>query len=107
MTFRKDNRHTLLTASHLASTAKSQQILDGTYEPPVDTDPFMVKFLAELRMPDRFRNNQVSACISTPEHQHFWSKMSEAKGSKKTELSNAHYKASANDDLLAALDASL
>jgi hypothetical protein len=33
--------------------------------------------------------------------------MSEAKGSEKTELSNAHYKAAANDELLSAVDASL
>jgi hypothetical protein len=92
---------------YLANTPQAQQILDGTYHPPPGTDPYMVKFLDKLRMPERVHAKLVPATVSTQEHQIFWNKMGEAKGSEKTELSNAHYKAAAQDDKLAAVDTSL
>jgi hypothetical protein len=91
----------------LAKTRQAQEILDGTYIPSAETDPYMKKFLNELRMPEQVRKNIIPASISTPEHQSFWAKMSKKKGSEKTKLSNAHYKAATNDDLLSAVDASL
>jgi hypothetical protein len=92
---------------YLAETAEAQQILNGTYQPPPDLDPYAKKFLDELRMPDIVKKNRIPADIPTQEHTQFWKGMDERKGCEPSDLSHAHYKVASRDPLLAEFDASL
>jgi hypothetical protein len=97
----------LLHIGYLAETAKAQQILDGTYQPPPDLDPHAKKFLDELRMPTIVKKNRIPADIPTAEHTQFWKGMDKRKGCEPSNLSHAHYKVATKDPLLAQFDASL
>ena len=92
---------------YLADTAEAQQILDGTYEPPTNLDPYAKKLLDELHMPEIVKKNRIPANISTEEHNQFWKGMDERKGCEPSDLSHAHYKVASKDSLLAQFDASL
>jgi hypothetical protein len=92
---------------YLAETPEAQQILDGSYDPPANLDPYAKKFLEELRMPQKVKHNRIPAEIPTKEHQQFWRRMDARKGCEPSDLSHTHYKVASGDPLLAQFDASL
>jgi hypothetical protein len=92
---------------YLTETAEARQILNGSYNPPTDLDPYAKKFLEELRMPEVLKRNRIPANIPTAKHTQFWKGMDKRKGSEPSDLSHAHYKVAACHVLLAQFDASL
>jgi hypothetical protein len=55
----------LSNIGYLAETPEAQQILDGTYDPPNNLDPYAKKLLEELQMPKAVKTNRISTDIST------------------------------------------
>jgi hypothetical protein len=89
----------------LAESEEVERILDGSYVPPPGTDPFMVKLLKELRMPEATRRAaKMPATISEEDNRATWSRQRESTSASHLGLSFSHYKAATWDDPLNKFD---
>jgi hypothetical protein len=89
-------------------TSAAQAILDGTYEPPPDTDPYAVELLASLRTPQIvLSKGPVTTDLTLVEHKQGWKRQKEATASEPTGLPVSHYKAAAQDVTLSEVDSLL
>jgi hypothetical protein len=87
----------------------SQAILEGTYVPPLGTDPWVVKLLPHLAMPQAVKdsNDSIPAGISLASHTQLWSKMKEQTSAGPSGATFAHFIAGSTDPIIAAFDATL
>jgi hypothetical protein len=84
----------------LAETEQVQEILQGIYVPPPDTDKYAALLIRELKMPNNVINNPVPQIEVTPEmNRDAWRKQRESVSSDPHGLSFSHYKAAAQDEI--------
>jgi hypothetical protein len=73
---------------YLANTQAAEDILQGTFETPPETDKYTKLLIAELRMPDNIRTNPMTQNDVTPEdNRRAWSKQRETISSEPEGLS--------------------
>ena len=86
-------------------TIEAQEILSGTFEFPVEIDRYAKELLEELRTPSIvLAKGPVTLELTLPEHVLGWKRQKEATASEPTGLAFSHYKASAQDPMLAEID---
>ena len=93
---------------YLADTPEARAILEGTYNPPPETDYYAALFLKELRMPDNVLHNPMTETDVTPiNNAKAWGKQKESVSSEPEGLTFSHYKAGAQDETINRFDALL
>jgi hypothetical protein len=89
----------------LAEKEGADQILNGTFEPPIDCDPYLKELMEEMRMDDRTRAaGPIPATISKEEHQSGWKKQKERTASVSSGLAFSDHKAASYDDEMSEID---
>lgn len=83
-----------------------QEILQGTYNPHLDVDPYMKEYLKELATPNYLKNKLLSI-LETDKYVSGWGKMNEYTAAGITHVHFGHMKASSKDPDLAAFEAIL
>jgi hypothetical protein len=80
----------------------AEQILDGTFNPPQDCDPYLRDLIEEMQMEDRVRAaGFILTNISLAEHQQRWKKQKEHTALVRSGLSFSNHKAACQDDNMA------
>jgi hypothetical protein len=92
---------------YLAFNANSEAILQGTYQPPAELDYLTTAFLDELKKPDRMELNSCSDTIPVKEHIEAMRKVKENTSSGMSGLHYGLWKANAEVEELATIDATL
>ena len=92
---------------YLSNTQTADQILQGTFQIPDATDPYIQKMILELRMPNHIKHIPTTpATIPTHEHIQSWNKQKESTASDtKTGISFSHYIAGTQHPTIAEFDA--
>jgi hypothetical protein len=86
-------------------TDEAEAILSGTFDIPAEVDIYAKEFLAELRVPAIVRSQgPVTSDLSLQEHVLGWKRQKEATAAEPSGLAFSHYKASAQDPMLAEID---
>ncbi len=90
------------------NTIHTDEVLDGTYVPPPGTDPYTCLLLNHMTRPTTIPldSHLPPPVITTEDHKLSWKRAKEYTTSGKSGIHFGHYKAQAEDDELAALDAS-
>lgn len=87
-----------------ADTEAAIQILEGTFDPPPDSDARTVVLLKEIaRIWQKIGEGEVSIAISQEDYQHYWRRVKEKISSSFSGLHFGHYKSIAHDDYLSDL----
>ena len=81
----------------------SQDLLNGSFDIPPDTDRYTLAFLNQCRYHKDFQPQQLE--VTTAVHMDFWKKMDENRGSEPHGLHNGHFKAGCESPLVAYCDA--
>jgi hypothetical protein len=82
---------------HLGDTECAQEILDGTYTFPLNTDEWTIKILQEAHHTWMLLNNEpISTTISVAHFQGYWQKANEKISSSHSTLHFGHYKPQAS-----------
>ena len=85
-----------------------EEILAGTYEPPPETDEYTKLFLEHLKMPPEMENlPEITGEISVEEHQRGWKRQNTHTAADPRSLTFAQYQATASDDDLSRIDATI
>jgi hypothetical protein len=86
-------------------TTEAEEIMSGTFDVPEEIDCYAKEFLEELRVPAIvIAKGPVTMELSLPEHMLGWKRQKEATASEPSGLAFSHYKASAQDPMLAEID---
>ena len=89
-----------------ANTETAEQILEGTWIPPEDTDGPTLIILKEIaRIWGKMQNGEVNIIISQEYFQHYWKRVKERTSSSFSGLHFGHYKAAAHSDFLSKVHA--
>ena len=88
------------------TSAVCQQILEGTYIPPLGTNEYTIAYLEELKRPVQI-HLPPKAEVSTPTFQDGWEKTNEHISSGLTGIHFGHIKACALDDVLSDFEATM
>lgn len=84
-----------------ANTETAERILDGTWEPPDDTDGPTLIILKEIgRIWKKMQDGEVDIVISQEDFQHYWRRAKERTSSSFSGLHMGHYKAASYSDFL-------
>ena len=90
----------------MGDTECSQQILEGTYDYPPDTDIWTKKILQEARHTfTRMSGIEIATTISTADFQQYWKRVDERTSSSFSRVTFSHYKAVASHSMLSAMHA--
>jgi hypothetical protein len=92
---------------YLADTAFTEQILQGTYQVPTDTDKYAALLLKELQKIDSSKIPSIPTTLTVEEHIDAWKKQKEMTSSEPSGLTFSHYKAASEDRSLATFDTAL
>ncbi len=91
---------------HLGNTQSAQDILDGTYAYPSDTDQWKMKILQEAHILYQLLSNEsIDTTVSVYDFQDYWQGANEAISSLYSGLHFGHYKAASYNKNLSALHA--
>ena len=83
-----------------------EQILEGTFIPPPDTDPATVKILKEIaRTWSKMGTGEVNITVSPEDFQYYWRQIKERISSSYSKLHFGHYKSAAHSDFLSSCHA--
>ena len=92
----------------LGNMEEAQSILNDTYQPPEDIDPYAKLLIQELHMPENTCANPMKETEVTPtSNKSAWNKQKEQISSDPDGLSFSHYKAACQDPKLNLFDTSL
>ena len=90
---------------YLADTPAAMTLIDGSYEPPAGTDPYMVELLSCTEMPPSLRAaTPFHFVVNKKENKLAWMKERERTAGEPSCLSFAHYKAASHDEMLNSVD---
>ena len=90
----------------MGDTECSQQILEGTYDYPPDTDIWTKKILQEAQHTfARMSGMEIATTISTADFQQYWRRVNERTSSSFSGITFSHYKAVASHTMLSAMHA--
>ena len=90
----------------MGDTECSQQILEGTYEYPPDTDIWTKKILHEAQHTfSRMSGTEIATTISTADFQQYWKRVDERTSSSFSGVTFSHYKAVASHSILSLMHA--
>jgi hypothetical protein len=90
----------------IGDTECSQQILEGTYEYPPNTNIWTKKNLQEAQHTfSRMSGAEITSTISTADFQQYWKRVDERASSSFSGVTFSHYKAVASHSLLSAVHA--
>jgi hypothetical protein len=93
---------------YLAELPGADEILDGTFQPAPDMDPYAVKFLEQLKMQPAVRDAApLSRAISTASYRESWQKMKPTTSSSPYGPTFVHYIAGSQDPEIAEFDATM
>jgi hypothetical protein len=93
---------------YLAELPGADEILDGTFQPHPDMDPYAAQFLSHLKMEQAVRDSApVSRAISTESYRASWAKMKSTTSSSPFGPTFVHYIAGSRDDQIADFDATM
>ena len=93
---------------YLGELPGTEEILDGTFIPGKDMDPYAVQFLSQLKMEDAVRNAKpITKMISTESYQNSWKKMKPNTASSPFGPEFVHYIAGSQDKQIAEFDATM
>jgi hypothetical protein len=85
----------------------ADEILDGTFQPHPDTDPYAAQFIQQLKMNDKVRGHQLSKAISTSSYRESWRKMKPNTSSSPFSPTFVDYIAGSRDDEIADFDVTM
>jgi hypothetical protein len=90
----------------MGDTECAQQILEGTYDFPPDTNIWTKKILQEAHYTfSRMSGAEISTIITTKDFQDFWRWVDERISSSFSRVTFSHYKAAATNPMLSAMHA--
>ncbi len=90
----------------MGDTECSQQILEGTYEYPPDTNIWTKKILQEAHHTfSRMFGTKIATTISTTDFQQYWKRVDEKTSSSFSGVTFSHYKAVASHLMLSSMHA--
>jgi hypothetical protein len=90
----------------MGDTECSQQILEGTYDYPPDTDIWTKKILQEAQHTfTRLPGKEIATTIFTVDFQQYWRRVDERTSSSFSGITFSHYKAVASHTMLSAMHA--
>jgi hypothetical protein len=90
----------------MGDTKCLQQILEGTYDYPPDTDVWTKKILQEAQHTfARMSGKEIATTISTADFQQYWKRVDERTSSSFSSITFSHYKAVASHTILSAMHA--
>jgi hypothetical protein len=90
----------------MGDTECSQQILEGTYENPPDTNIWTKKILHEAHHTfSRMSGAKIATTISTTDFQQYWKRVDERTSSSFSGVTFSHYKAVASHLMLLSMHA--
>ena len=90
----------------IGDTTCAQQILDGTYIFPSDTDPSTTFFLEEVGFTYRkILHKEVATYVTSEDFRDYWQTANERTSSSYSGLHFGHYKAASLDNVLSAMHA--
>jgi hypothetical protein len=93
---------------YLGELDGTEQILDGTFIPPTNMDPYAVDFLSHLKMDAAVKEApQITKVISTQSYQASWKKMKPNTSCSPFGPEFVHYIAGSQDNQIAAFDATM
>ena len=93
---------------YLAELEGADEILNGTFTPAEDMDPYAVQFLSQLKMEPEVRNHKpISKAISTASYRESWKKMKPNTSSSPFGPSFVDYIAGSRDQQIADFDATM
>ncbi len=92
---------------YLANTESADQVLQGTYVTPPNTDKYASLLLKELQKIDSDNILTIPSTLSVEEHVGAWKKQKEMTSSEPSGLSFSHYKAASEDLSLTTFDTTL
>jgi hypothetical protein len=93
---------------YLAELPGADEILQGTFIPDPNMDPYTIQFLEHLKMEPEVRNAQpLSKAISTASYQESWGKMKGRTSSSPFGPTFVHYIAGSQDQSVADFDATM
>jgi hypothetical protein len=88
----------------MGDTECSQQILEGMYEYPPDTDIWTKKLLQEDQHTfSHMSGAEIATTISTADFQQYWKRVDERTSSSFSGVTFSHYKAVASHSMLSAM----
>ena len=90
-----------------AELSGAEEILEGTFTPSPDMDPYAAQFITQLKMPTVVKDQPLSKAISTESYQQSWSKMKPNTSSSPAGPSFVDYIASSRDPQIAEFDATM
>ena len=90
---------------YLADTPYAEEVLNGTYIPPTDTDIYARELLQAMKRPPEIEQaGEISLEITLQDHILGWKRQKEQVASEPNGLSFAHYKCAVHDTALASID---
>jgi hypothetical protein len=89
------------------NTVAGQQILDGSYTPPANTNQYTREFFKQLQKPPQIFAPPLQATMTTKEFQSGWKRMKEKTSAGISGIHFGHMKTCAQDDFLSNFEASL
>jgi hypothetical protein len=93
---------------YLAELPGAEEILNGTFVPDSNMDPYTAKFLSHLKMDNLVRDaGPISKAISTESYQASWKKMKANTSSSPFGPAFVHYIAGSQDKQIADFDATM
>ena len=93
---------------YLAELPGAEEILNGTFVPDPNMDPYAVQFLAHLKMEEKVRDaGPISKAITTESYQASWKKMKPNTSSSPFGPAFVHYIAGSQDKEIADFDATM
>ena len=90
-----------------AELSGAEEILEGTFTPSPDMDPYAVQFITQLKMPMVVKDQPLSKAISTESYCHSWSRMKPNTSSSPAGPSFVDYIASSRDPKIAEFDTTM
>ena len=80
-----------------ADTETAEEILEGTFIPPRDTDPATIIMLGEIaRVWSKMGTGEVNITVSIEDFQYYWRRIKERISSSYSKLHFGHYKSAAH-----------
>ena len=90
---------------YLADTSADLAVIEGTYEPPAGTDPYLVELLSCMEMPPSLQAaTPFQFVVNKKENKMAWMKQREKTAGEPSFLSFASYKAVSHDEMLNSVD---
>ncbi len=87
---------------YLANTPASQAVLDGTYDPPANSDRATAKLFQEIAaIRVAIPENSVDITITPNQWKQYWKVVNEETSSSESELHFGHYKVGGKSDIIA------